>query len=125
MIPRVCCDPCEDKGLCSKGRNCCLECHFSFEEELALPFLPLYLQARLKWEHEQLEALGFPPDKVMAHGMWEEYVFSLYCPPEICQRIKEDHAAFDNGTLISRQDTRRPNPDPGLLRLQRVRAMNV
>lgn len=121
--PRICCEPCDRIGLCSSDRNCCLECHFSLEEELALPWLPPQLQQRIRYEHALLEQLGFPKGEVEAHARWEEYVFRIYEVPEpILQRITGDHHAYDEGQLVSRERAPRvQNPDPGLLRMQRVR----
>ena len=120
--------------MCTSERNCCVECHFSYEEELALPYLPVPLRARLLDEHRRLEAMGFPDDEVAAHARWEEPVFRLYCPPEVCEQIEDDHVAHGHGKLVSREkvaarrieNPARGVPDlpppPGVLRIRRVHA---
>ncbi len=80
-----------------------MECHFSYEEALALPYLPPHLQARLRHEHEWLERNRFPEPAVKAHAAWEEAVFRLYCPPSVCQIIERDHVAHGHGQLHSRE----------------------
>lgn len=98
----VCCEPCEVLRYCEQERNCCLECHCSYEETLALPYLPPELQDRLRREHAWLENNGFPPDAVAAHAAWEEAAFRQYCPPEVCEIIESDHVAHGHGRLLSR-----------------------
>lgn len=114
------------RGLCTAERNCCLECHFSYEEELVLPYLPPPLRARLLDEHVRLTAMGFPEDAVTAHARWEEVVFRAYEVPEsVINQIEADHEKHGSGALVSRATVpipRRMNPDPGVLRNRRVDA---
>ena len=71
---------------------CCTECHFSFEEREALPFLTPKLQAELLKEHKDLEARGFPEKDMLAHSEREIVWFEeANVPPDILARIREDH----------------------------------
>jgi hypothetical protein len=88
-------------------RNCCLECHFGYEESLALPYLPQHLQIRLVAEHMALERAGFPDAAVKAHAAWEEEAFRIYCPLAIRRIIERDHEAHGHGALVSRTAARR------------------
>jgi hypothetical protein len=101
-----CCEPCKVLGSCRPQRNCCLECHFGYEETLALPHLPPVWQERVRDEHVWLEANGFPAAEVAAHALWEEEVFRRFCPTEICEILERDHLAHGHGHLVSRV---RPN----------------
>lgn len=103
----VCCEPCQVQRFCRPQRNCCLECHFSYEERLALPFLPRHWQVRLVAEHMALERDGFPEADVKAHAAWEEEVFRLYVPASVRQIIERDHVAHGHGSLVSRSASRR------------------
>ena len=122
----VCCDPCEVRELCDAHRNCCLSCHFSYEEELVLPFLPVPLRARLVEEHRRIAAMGYPEDAMKAHARWEEQVFVAYEVPEaVRKQISDDHEAHTAGQLVDFQSVplpRRMNPDPGILKVRRVNA---
>ena len=97
----ACCEPCETLQLCAPERNCCLECHFAYEEVLAMPFLPPHLQQRLRREHAWLEANHFPKQAVAAHAAWEEAVFRQYCP-WVSDIVERDHVAHGDGALVSR-----------------------
>lgn len=97
-----CCEPCQGLGTCRPERNCCLECHFAFEESEALRFLPFADQIRLRSEHVWLEANGFPPQAVAAHAEWEEAVFRAHCPSWLCDLLERDHQAHGHGRLRSR-----------------------
>ena len=98
----VCCEPCQKLGVCQPKHNCCLECHFSFEEEVALPHLPPPIQALILQEHREIAAGGFQAEAVERHAAWEEAIFRLYVPPDICALIERDHQAHGHGDLHSR-----------------------
>ena len=98
----VCCEPCQGLGYCRPQRNCCLECHFGYEEAVAMRYLPLPLQDRLWREHRWLERNHFPPEQVAAHARWEEAVFRAHCPAWICELLERDHEAHGHGQLVSR-----------------------
>lgn len=98
----ACCEPCQGLGYCRPQRNCCLECHFAFEESYALPHLPPAWQERLRREHAWLEANGFPPEAVAAHAEWEEAAFRAFCPAWLCELFESDHKAHGHGQLHSR-----------------------
>lgn len=89
--------------MCSVGINCCLECHMAWEEKHAARFLPTSLQRRLRHEHRELAAAGFPPDALKAHTIWEEAAFRRYCPGGMAHQIAVDHAAGESGQLRSRK----------------------
>ena len=101
----VCCQPCDALGFCQTKANCCLECHFTYEEELAAPYLPLHLRNQLRAQHEYLIAIRLPHDEVQKHAAWEEQVFRMYCPPEVCAQIERDHDLHGQGQLYSRDQT--------------------
>jgi len=67
----VCCGPCEDEGLCCQETSCCLECHFSLEENVALKYVPEHLAAQVRKQHADLQREGFPPEKVEAYDSGE------------------------------------------------------
>lgn len=102
MTDPVCCEPCELLRYCRDDRNCCIECHFTYEEALALPYLPRDLQQRIVDEHAALERLGFPERLVILHAKWEEKVFRRYCPADVCELIEQDHEAHGRGQLPAR-----------------------
>lgn len=89
--------------MCRTTVNCCLECHMTWEEEMAAPYLPANVLQQLRSEHARLENAGFPPDQVQRHSRWEEAVFQRYCPSEICDQVLVDHAEYEAGQLVSRQ----------------------
>jgi len=95
----VCCGPCEDAGLCCQETSCCLECHFSLEENVALQYVPAHLGAEVRRQHAELQRQGFPADKVRAHAEWEMKIFERYCPECVLQQLREDHEAYDSGEL--------------------------
>jgi hypothetical protein len=99
----VCCEPCEVLRLCRPQRNCCLECHFSYEEQIAFPYLPPDIQRSLSLEHNMLQANGFPTAAVEAHAKREEEIFRRYCPKRVCDMIERDHEAHGHGQLVSRE----------------------
>lgn len=100
----VCCEPCHDLEFCSPRSNCCLECHFSYEEELAAPYLPPHLRRQLHAQHQYLIAIGMPDDEVRKHAEWEEPIFRKYCPPEVCEQIESDHRKHGQGKLYKRDE---------------------
>lgn len=100
----VCCEPCEDIGTCRTDANCCLECHFSYEEQIALPYLPAHLQRRLQGEHAHLMRNGFPSDAVQAHAEREMAWFRRYCPPEVVALVEHDHDLYEQGKLHTRSN---------------------
>lgn len=100
----VCCEPCEDIGTCRTDANCCLECHFSYEEQIALPYLPAHLQRRLVDEHQRLMRNGLPSDAVKAHSERELAWFRRYCPPEIVALVEHDHDLYEKGELHTRSN---------------------
>jgi hypothetical protein len=98
-----CCQKCQDvRQSCRTDAACCLECHFSYEEKYALPYLPAAAQHRLRREHKQLLAEGLPPHKIHEHAEREMEWFRTYCPPEIVAQIDFDHQEYGEGRLISR-----------------------
>lgn len=99
----VCCDECQSEGSCSTQRTCCVQCHFTFEEEEALPYLPAPLQDRLLQEHAWLLANGLPKDQVVAHAEREMVWFRYYCPPDIVAHIDKDHGFYERGELPVRR----------------------
>ena len=107
--------------FCRTERNCCLECHFSYEEEIAFPHIPVEWQQALRAQHEDLQARGFPPDDVAAHARLEERVFRAFCPAHVCELIERDHEAHGHGQLVSRNAfPRRNNPYSPLWSMARV-----
>lgn len=104
MSDRTCCGKCDEKGLCRPSSNCCIECHFSFEEDLALPYLPHHLQQQLIHEHQWIVARGFPRREVLEHAAREMVWFRQYVPEEIVAQIERDHCYYDHGMLPSREE---------------------
>jgi hypothetical protein len=103
MSDRTCCGECNERDLCRVSHNCCTECHFSFEEQQALPYLPYHLQQQLIHEHEWLIARGLPHKEVMEHAEREMAWFNEYVPDEIIAQIERDHCYYANGMLKSRE----------------------
>jgi hypothetical protein len=65
--------------------------HFAWEEEWALPYLPLSLQRRLLSEHQRLREAGYPRDQVLLHAEMEMGWFRRFCPKWIVDKIEADH----------------------------------
>lgn len=98
-----CCGTCSTKfQSCRTDVTCCVECHFSLEENFAFPYLPAAVRHRLRREHQRLKAAGMPHDAVMEHSMREEDWFRTYCPPEIYEQICRDHDEYAAGRLPRR-----------------------
>lgn len=74
--------------------NDCLPCHFEFEEETLLPYLPKRYQAWLRRRHREIREDGYPAAEVISHAEEEMALFRRYCPPELVRVIEEDHAAY-------------------------------
>ena len=96
---KVCCQPCADAGSCATDRTCCVQCHFSMEEEQAMPYLPYHLQRQLLHEHRWLIAHGLPKAQVVAHAQREMEWFRRYCPPALVAQIDNDHGFYERGEL--------------------------
>ncbi len=100
----TCCGPCQDLGFCRDDANCCLECHFGYEEQLAFPYLPEEGRRILHDQHRWLMANGFPHEELEAHAEYEMLWFRASgCPPEIIAQIEHDHAEYGEGRLHSRE----------------------
>lgn len=99
---KTCCPPCEEKDLCTTTKNCCLECHFTYEEQNAMPHLPPELQQQLIAEHQWLVANNFPPEQMAIHSQQEMEWFRQYVPPAIVAQIDRDHHYYEHGQLPSR-----------------------
>lgn len=74
------------------GSGCCHQCHFDWEEEHCLPYLPSGIQQWLIEEHNALREQGFPPGLVARHADQELAYFQAYCPPELVRKVEADHA---------------------------------
>ncbi len=98
----TCCGPCKDKNFCRDDANCCLECHFHYEEVLAFPYIPPEAREILRQQHRWLVTNGFPHDVLEAHAEYEMQWFRPFCPPEIVAQIDADHAEYGEGRLHSR-----------------------
>lgn len=99
----TCCGPCEDLGFCRDNANCCLECHFGYEEKLAFPYLPEEGRQILREQHAWLAAHGYPPDEVSVHAEYEMEWFRAYNVPQcVIEQIEADHAEHARGRLLSR-----------------------
>jgi len=72
----------------------CVPCHFDYEEEKLLPFLPPYYQGWLLREHATLKAHGYPAAEVIAHAEREMPIFARYCPPALVAEVEADHRRF-------------------------------
>lgn len=79
--------------------SCCLKCHFDFEEQWCIPYLPPELARWLRTEHRRLREAGYPREQVEAHAAEEMGVFRRYVPPDILATVEADHALFDAGKL--------------------------
>ena len=110
----TCCGQCRDRDFCRDDANCCLECHFHYEEILAFPFIPAEGQQILREQHRWLAANGFPPDVVEVHAQYEMEWFRPFCPPEIIMQLDEDHAEYGEGRLQSRDAPLVVAPQPAL-----------
>lgn len=93
---------CSGQDVCAIDRNCCLECHFAWEERIVAPYLPLHFRARLLQEHEWLRENGFPQPQIGIHAAWEDAAFVAYLPAEVYALLRADHAAHERGALRSR-----------------------
>ena len=96
---KVCCKPCDDNEMCCEAHSCCVECHCSYEEDVALPHIPEIEADQIRAEHRLLQARGFPRDEVIAHSEREMRIFRKYCPPEVLQQLDQDHSAYEAGIL--------------------------
>lgn len=78
---------------------CCLNCHFTAEEQYALPRLPPAVARRLEREHAEIRdalAVGsIPADALLAHAAWEDAVFPSYLPAALAQHFAADHELVD------------------------------
>ncbi len=99
----TCCGPCKDLDFCREDTNCCLECHFAYEEELAFPYLPPHVQAAIRQQHAWLIANNFPHEAVEAHAEFEMRWIRPNCPSEIVAQIDDDHDEYGEGNLFSRE----------------------
>lgn len=101
--PTNCCGPCENIGYCRVDVNCCTECHMAYEEYLVQAYLPPAVFAQLQYEHNRIEAAGFPAEDLLQHSIWEEALFEHYNVPQpILQQIRKDHEEYEQGRLHSR-----------------------
>lgn len=86
----------------------CFECHFKFEEQYALQYLPEFLRRRISEEHEQIRSflsVGVPKRLLAAHAALEEREFPLYLPVDINATIAEDHADYAKSLSNARRNT--------------------
>ena len=102
ITPTTCCEPCREQNFCREDANCCLECHFSYEEQLAFLYIPEEGRQILREQHAWLIANGFPHEELEAHAQYEMECVRPYCPPEIVAQIEADHVEYKNGHLHSR-----------------------
>jgi hypothetical protein len=72
----------------------CLPCHFEYEEQHVLPYLPPIYRRWLLWEHKQLKEAGYPAADVIAHSQREVPVFRRFCPAHLVDAVVEDHRRF-------------------------------
>lgn len=96
---RVCCGPCDIQSMCCEEHSCCIDCHCTFEEQVALPYLPREIAQRIVSEHQRMQAQGWPSEQLIAHSKWEDQWFRRYCPPEVIAQIDHDHRAYERGLL--------------------------
>lgn len=92
---KVCCEPCEQASMCCEQKSCCVECHCSYEELYALPFLPRELADQILREHEDLQRRGFPRDELIDHSRREMVYFRMYCPQDVIDQLDHDHEAYE------------------------------
>ncbi len=75
----------------------CLECHFEWEEQTLLPFLPAPIFKSLLHQHKDLQAhLILRPEgptktEIERHARWEEDAFKRYLPKHIYTELCEQH----------------------------------
>ena len=103
MIPRSpCCTPCQRRGFCRVTASCCIECHMTFEEDHAGPYLPPEILDELRRRHDALAEQGYPPEEIREHTAWEEPIFARYVPREVMMQILSDHEQYEAGNLPER-----------------------
>jgi len=90
-----CCQPCSEVELCQDEASCCVECHITFEEQQASPFLPAELRDELLKRHYELKVAGYPREMMLEHSRWEEPIFRRYCPPGLCEELEGDHHVYE------------------------------
>lgn len=80
---------------------CCLPCHFSWEENKVLEFLPPEAQEWLIQDHKRLMERGLIPEEVLEHSREEMVFFRKYVPNSLLNKIEADHIHFckENGFL--------------------------
>jgi len=122
---RVCCEPCDIERMCCDDHSCCIECHCTFEEQYALPYLPHEVAVKIAQEHQELQRQGWPADKLKAHSEWEDEWFRRYCPPEIMSQISHDHAAYGMGKLKPQPEIMQPRVDVGAQRRAPIQRVSV
>lgn len=75
---------------------CCAPCHFAWEEEHVLPYLPLEHQEWILREHafmrEYRRSNGdWPRAYIVLHAETEDPIFKRYLPPAMFQRMEHEH----------------------------------
>lgn len=73
----------------------CVPCHFDYEEEVALPYLPRFWQRWLMAEHVRIRNAGYPAAEVLAHAEREMPVLERFCPPHVVQQVLDDHERLE------------------------------
>lgn len=74
--------------------DCCVECHFEWEEEHAFPFLPPGARRLIEAEHRRLLRTK-DCEETIRHSQREVAIFRRYVPAPILSRILDDHGALD------------------------------
>ncbi len=76
--------------------SCCPRCHFAFEEQYVLPFLPREHQGWILREHAFLREYrringAWPGGYIVRHAEKEDPIFGRYLPPDIFRRMEREH----------------------------------
>jgi hypothetical protein len=73
---------------------CCPDCHLTYEELHAFPYLPPSVRAMLSAQHIALRWAGFPKRMMQTHTRTEEPYYRKYCPQSVVKKVLDDHEAL-------------------------------
>ena len=89
----------DDEEEEEKEVTCCLECHFKFEEEHVLHFLPPRARSALLRDHAKirrnLKRHIVDAELLITHAEAGEALFAEYVPIELRERMTRDHERID------------------------------
>lgn len=74
--------------------TCCEPCHFSWEENYAIPYLPREVAKWLVEDHKRVMRGGMKPKDILKHAKEEMVYFRKYLPKDVLERIEADHLKF-------------------------------